>query len=172
MKKQINLQRLWAYDMKRKLYMFYKIDPSASDLSPELYAYTQDAYLAEFFMRTRSKEKFIMRKQKKDEIYIQMFMNQHRMEMLFMNVLTDGVSSFDFVTTYGEEYLIGHKCEEVTDKIPDVVHRLSDLPFDEKIGDLISDIYKQLATSLYTKSPMGAFNTFVIFTNLFKDTLV
>ena len=158
--------------MTRKIFLFYKIDPESPDLSPELYAYTEDKYLAEFFMSTRSQKKFIMRKKQTDGIYVQIFMNQHRMEMLFMNVLTDGESSFDFVTTYGEEYLIGHECEKVTDSISEIVHRLSDIPFNDKTKDLVSDIYKRLTGSLYSDSPMGAFNTFNIFTNLFRDTLV
>ena len=59
--------------MTRKIFLFYQIDPESPDLSPELYAYTEDKYLAEFFMSTRSQKKFIMRKKQTDEIYVQIF---------------------------------------------------------------------------------------------------
>ena len=96
--------------MNRKIYIFYKIKVDEVDPDPELYAYTENKKYADFFLNTRSKKSIIMRERIVDEMKAQLFELNHKMEMLFMNVLTDGINSFDFVTTYGEEFMIGHTC--------------------------------------------------------------
>ena len=158
--------------MKRKLYMFYKINPDSVDPEPELYAYTENKEYVDFFLKTRSKKSIIMMERTADETYVNLFELNHKMEMLFKNVLTDGKSSFDFVTTYGEEFMIGNACERITDFLPEVIHNLSAIPFDVEIQNRISGIYGYLKACMKTEQPMGAFNTFSIFTNLFMDTLV
>ena len=158
--------------MNRKIYIFYKIKVDEVDPDPELYAYTENKKYADFFLNTRSKKSIIMRERIVDEMKAQLFELNHKMEMLFMNVLTDGINSFDFVTTYGEEFMIGHTCEKLTDELPEVVHKLSMIPFDKTIQSEITGIYEHLMISLHTDIPMGSFNTFEIFTKLFMDTLV
>ena len=136
------------------------------------YAYTENKEYADFFLKTRSKKSIIMMERTADETYVNLFELNHKMEMLFKNVLTDGKSSFDFVTTYGEEFMIGNACERITDFLPEVIHNLSAIPFDVEIQNRISGIYGYLKACMKTEQPMGAFNTFSIFTNLFMDTLV
>ena len=153
--------------IKHKVYLFFKITDD-----PDLYAYTLNRDYAEFFMNIRNMKKFMMKTKKIDDINLTVFQNSHRMEMLFMNVLTDGKDSFDFVTTYGEEYMLGYECEKIQDSIYDIDQKLTIVPFIEKASSSIKDLHEIIDYSMKHEKPMGSFNTFKIFTKVFKDTLV
>lgn len=160
---------------KRKVFLFYKLnqDPYGNlPPKPELYAYTENKTYASLFLQTRSDKAFIMTKKNVDELYLPIFENKNKDKMLFMNVLTDGKESFDFITTYHEDSLITYECDKIHDRFMKATTNLLVVPFDKEVRKSLEIMYNTINSSMMNDSSLGAYNTFNIFTKLFADTLV
>ena len=160
---------------KRNIFLFYKLthDPYGN-LPPktELYAYTENKTYAKIFRQTRGTDAFVMTKKNVDELYLPLFENTHKDKMLFMNVLTDGNESFDFVTTYHEDSLITYECDQINDRFMEATKNLLVVPFEKDVRESLEVMYNTIHSSMLSESPFGTYNTFNIFTKLFADTLV
>ena len=93
-----------------------------------------------------------------------------------MNVLTDGVHSFDYITTYQENSDLEHRCEEIYDRIMELERELVVFPFNESIQNKLQILFKkrQYTADHEDKSSFasfGYFNTFEIFVRMFKDSI-
>jgi hypothetical protein len=99
-------------------------------------------------------------------------MSEHRMEMLFENVLCDASKSYQFVTTYGEDFEISSACDEFYDSFLEAQKDVLILPLTEELRAAVDFIAKDIKESLHSDTnPMGPYNTFNIFMRLFGDTV-
>ena len=117
-------------------------------------------------------KKYSIEKKNVDELYLPLFENTHKDKMLFMNVLTDGNESFDFVTTYHEDSLITYECDQINDRFMEATKNLLVVPFEKDVRESLEVMYNTIHSSMISESPFGTYNTFNIFTKLFADTLV
>lgn len=160
---------------KRKVYLFYKItldEYGTNPATPELYGFTENKELASLFLATRGRNSIIMRTKSIDEILLPLYETKSKDKMIFMNVLTDGKHSFDFPTTYAEDSALTYECECIHERY----NRLNDavliIPFKSNVETSVDIVKDSIHDSLVNDRQYGSFNTFEIFTRLFKDTLV
>lgn len=149
-------------EMKTKVTIFY-------DKTGEIYAFSENNHLITLFEGTRMLHGYIKKKVTMTGMQYRSFLAFYQNRMMFLNVLTDGDKSFDFVTTYQENSDLDKRCEEIYDTLLRLESKLLPLPLDDKarkaLGNLVS-----LRKSKEGK--YGKYNTFEIFINLFKDSIL
>ena len=136
----------------------------------EVYAYTENKKIDEQFKLTRRMDKFKRKKMEFDEESWKGFMWIHQQQMMLENVLTDGKSSFTFVTTYQEDYEIGLYCERIYDDLLDIRKKMLKVPWDFKMRKILSVFITAINEKEDKK--FGKFDTFKIFIKLFGDTVL
>lgn len=88
---------------------------------------------------------------------------------MIMNVLTDGKHSFDFVTTQGEDDQLGNTCDTIYDNLLNMERKIMNLPLTDDVREAVE---KMIYYRKKECKSMGKFNTFQIFLELFKDSIL
>lgn len=135
----------------------------------DVYAFTENKELASLFENTRVLRGYIRKKVTMNELQYRAFLSFHNREMLFLNVLTDGEKSFDFVTTYQENSILDNECEKILDHVMELEKTLLPLPFSDKVRSNLSELVMARKSNV---EKFGKFNTFEIFVKLFKDSIL
>lgn len=149
-------------DSITKVTIFY--DPDG-----DVYAFSENKDLVTLFEGTRLLRGFTKKKLTMNELQYRSFLAFHNTNMLFLNVLTDGDKSFDFVTTYKENSLLDAECDRIYDKILELERILLPLPLADKFRKHFAGIVSARNADPTT---MGKFNTFEIFVKLFKESIL
>ena len=148
--------------MKYLVYIFYNHDR-------EIEAHTLDVKLANTFRATRSKTYYIFKSLKMNEYQYRSFLSMYNKQMIFMNVLTDGVESFNFPTTYLEELDLTKECERVYDELLLIEKEIRSFP----LSDIILEHFERVASYLHKDyGRFGFFNTFNIFITTWGDKML
>ena len=137
--------------------------------SGDVYAFSENKELVTLFEGTRMLRGYIKKKVTMNELQYRAFLAFHKTEMLFLNVLTDGEKSFDFVTTYQENSILDMECDKIYDRVLKLEASLLPLPFTDKIRDNLGNIVVGRKSEV---ERFGKFNTFEIFVNLFKESIL
>lgn len=147
---------------KYNVFIFYNHDR-------DIEAHTIDVELANRFSQTRSRDYYIFKRRKMNELQYRSFLSIYNRQMIFMNVLTDGLESFDFPTTYKEESELTKECEERYDELLSLEREIRSYPL---VGE-IRESFEYLTSFLHKEGgKFGFFNTFNIFISTWKDKML
>lgn len=149
-------------DKLTKVTIFY--DPYGS-----IYAFSENKNLVTLFEGTRRLQGYIKKKVTMNEYQYRSFLAFNRNHMMFLNVLTDGEKSFDFVTTYQENLDLDKRCDEIHDRLMDLELKLLPLPFTDETRNKLADL---VVARKMKEGKFGKYNTFEIFVDLFKDSIL
>lgn len=149
-------------DEFHKVFVFY--DPTG-DVS----AFTEDKTISSIFEITRSRKYYRKRKIKMNEQQYRAFLYLHKDEMLFMNVLTDGEKSFDYVTTYRENFELDTACDTVFDKMIDFSRSFLEFPLTDEVEKSLEVLYNEFMNG---EPKYQKYSTFNLFLNLFKERIL
>ena len=139
-----------------KVTIFY--DPSAENKN-----------LITLFEGTRRLRGYIKKKVTMNEYQYRSFLAFYTNRMMFLNVLTDGEKSFDFVTTYQENSDLDKRCDDVYNKLMDLEMTLIPSPLTYDLRNTLADL---VVARKSKEGKFGKFNTFEIFVDLFKDSIL
>lgn len=151
--------------MKTKVTCFY-------DSRGVLYAFSENKDLIRLFESTRLLRGFTKKKHKMNEMQYRGFIALERDHLMMMNVLTDGVNSFDYVTTYLENTLLEEECEKIYDKVLELERYIIALPFEDSVFEKVQYVIGRRRESVKHEGRFGHFNTFDIFVNKFKESII
>lgn len=135
----------------------------------DVYAFSENKELVTLFEGTRMLKGYIKKKVTMNELQYRAFLAFNRNQMLFLNVLTDGKRSFDFVTTYQENSDLDKKCDEIYNKTLELEKKLLLLPFEEETRNNLGEL---IIGRKSREGKFGKYNTFEIFVDLFKDSIL
>ena len=145
-----------------KVTIFY--DPSG-----DVYAFSENKNLVTLFEGTRRLRGYIKKKVTMNEYQYRSFLAFYTNRMMFLNVLTDGEKSFDFVTTYQENSDLDKRCDDIYNRLMKLEYLLLPIPFDEEVRKKLADL---VVARKSKEGKFGKFNTFEIFVDLFKDSIL
>lgn len=139
------------------------------DSSGSVYAFSTNKELVTLFEGTRRLKGYIKKKVTMNEYQYRSFLAFNRNQMMFLNVLTDGKKSFDFVTTYQENSDLDKRCDEIYNRLMDLELKLLPLPFTNETCKKVADL---VVVRKMKEGKFGKYNTFEIFVDLFKDSIL
>lgn len=154
----------------RKIYMILE------KKTDELYAWTENKSLAKLFVAMRKPDYFKIKKKTIDDAdeyelwKYQIFMNDHRGLQLTQNVLgRTRKDTIDFPTTYYENTELETRCDKLYDEFIEISKSICALPLTDSMRETI-----EYMTWLVTRDggKHVHFDTFAIFAELFKETLL
>lgn len=134
-----------------------------------VYAFSENKELIALFEGTRRLKGYIKKKVTMNEYQYRSFLMFNRNQMMFLNVLTDGEKSFDFVTTYQENADLDKRCDDIYNKLIDLELKFMPLPFTDEIRNTLADL---VVVRKMKEKKFGKYNTFEIFMELFKDSIL
>lgn len=135
----------------------------------DVYAFSENRTLATLFEGTRVLRGYIKKKVTMNELQYRAFLSFYQNRMMFLNVLTDGDKSFDFVTTYQENADLDNECDKIYNHVLELESTLIPLPFTDKIRDNLGEIIMSRKSEV---EHFGKYNTFEIFVKLFKESIL
>lgn len=139
------------------------------DKNGQVYALTTDKELFSDFKSTRRLDGYICKKVRMNEYQYRAFVSLFKEKLLMMNVLTDGSVSIDFVTTYGENYELERECDRIMDKIMELEREIVNFPLSDEILQCMDFLFGKRKEK---EGRFGKFNSFYIFCNMFKDSIL
>lgn len=148
-----------ASEKKHKLTIFY-------DKDGEVSAFTENKTIENLFEITRNTRYYRKRKVKMNEIQYRGFIAIYNRDQMFINVLTDGELSFDFVTTYRENFELETETDRIFDTLLDQMKILTNFGFNEEVMHAIEKLYDLF---MHDKPKLGKYNTFNLFLKLFYE---
>lgn len=104
-----------------------------------------------------------------NELQYRAFLSFYQNRMMFLNVLTDGDKSFDFVTTYQENADLDNECDKIYNRVLELESVLVPLPFTDKIRNNLGEVIMSRKSEV---EHFGKYNTFEIFVKLFKESIL
>ena len=149
-------------DKLTKVTIFY--DPDG-----DVYAFSENKNLVMLFENTRRLKGYIKKKVTMNEYQYRAFLAFYKNRMMFLNVLTDGEKSFDYVTTYQEDSDLDRRCDEIYNHLIELEMKLLPLPFTNEMRNKMADL---VVARKSKEGKFGKFNTFEIFIDLFKDSIL
>lgn len=135
----------------------------------DVYAFSENKNLVTLFEGTRRLRGYIKKKVTMNEYQYRSFLAFYTNRMMFLNVLTDGEKSFDFVTTYQENSDLDKRCDDVYNKLMDLEMTLIPSPLTYDLRNTLADL---VVARKSKEGKFGKFNTFEIFVDLFKDSIL
>ena len=148
-----------ASEKKHKLTIFY-------DKDGEVSAFTENKTIENLFEITRNTRYYRKRKVKMNEIQYRGFIATYNRDQMFINVLTDGELSFDFVTTYRENFELETETDRIFDTLLDQMKILTNFGFNEEVMTAIEKLYDLF---MHDNPKLGKYNTFNLFLKLFYE---
>lgn len=139
------------------------------DPQGELYAFSAKKSFVKSFEETRKLRGFYRKKLHLNEMQYRNLLFFETNKRLIMNVLTDGEKSYDFVTTEKEDFELGVRCDQIYDKLMEIERKIINIPFTDEVREVVEKVMK---ISKKESGSMGKFNTFEIFLDLFKDSIL
>lgn len=149
-------------DKLTKVTIFY--DPDG-----DVYAFSENKNLVMLFENTRRLKGYIKKKVTMNEYQYRAFLQFNQNHMMFLNVLTDGEKSFDYVTTYQENDTLDKRCDDIYNRLMKLEYLLFPIPFEEEVRKKLADL---VAARKSKEGKFGKYNTFEIFVDLFKDSIL
>lgn len=142
----------------------------------EMYAWTENKEIAKLFITMRKPGRFIIKKKKikaNDEYEAwkyRLFMSDYRGDCLMQNVLgRTKKDTLTIPTTYSENYSLEKACDNLYDTFLQMSRDICMLPLEDSFREIIEML-------TYIVSREGGkyvrFDTFRIFVELFKDTML
>lgn len=135
----------------------------------DVYAFSENKELVVLFEGTRRLRGFVKKTFSMNEYQYRSLLAMNQRQMLFMNVLTDGKHSFDFPTTYSENSLLDEECDKIYNRLLELERKILLFPLEQEMREAIGTL---IAARKAPEGKYGKYNTFNIFVELFKESIL
>lgn len=147
-----------------KVYLYYlKSDKS-------LYAFTIDKSIKDEFELERCMKLYRKRTKEMNAPQFQAFSWSHNNEMLFCNTLSDGENDISFATTYSENFELEKTCQNLEDKVVEILKKVNQFPLQKKIRKMLDNALEYYGDGV--NESIYHFDTFKIFLRKFRNTII